>query len=224
MATSPATELRRKGAGLCLIAAPALMLCADALRIGAGMTYTWLVLLKLSFAFFVAAILALVHLLRPHADRTGLAGGALGVVGCLAGASIVTTAMITWSLETAALGEPAARAVEAAMQKGGVAPFVLLYPLPGLAFPAGLLVLGFGLLRARVTTPLVALLLALGAVLFPIGRIGSLDAAVLASGLSLTVAMGIIGRQVLKWSAAEWNSVPARGSRPAGLEDGALAG
>ena len=222
MKSSPATNLRRIIAGLCLMIAPALMLAADALRIGADMIYPWLVIFKLSFAFFVAAILAITHLLSRRADRIGLVGGALGIVGCLAGSGIVTASMIGWSIEAAALGESVDRAIEAAMVNGGAINFLFLYPLPGLAFPVGLLVLSFGLVRAKSMPLPVVSLLALGAILFPIGRIGAIQTAVLASGVSLSVAMGLIGWRVLKWSAAEWERVPPEGAQAARLEGEAL--
>jgi hypothetical protein len=102
--------------------------------------------------------------------------------------------------------------------------YVLLYPLPGLAFPVGLLVLSFGLFRVRVVSPLVAALLALGAILFPIGRIGGIAAAVIASDVALSVAMGLIGWRVLRWTAAEWERVPTSSAETVTMEGEPLAG
>jgi hypothetical protein len=199
--STAADERRRKIGGACLLAAPLLLLAGDLMRAGAGLRYESLIVMKLSFAFFVAAVLALVHLLRDGADRTGLAGGALAIVGCLAGSGIVTAAMIRLSLETASLGEPTLRAVEDAMQQSGVPTFVYLFPLSGLAFSAGLLVLSVGLLRSGVVPAPSAVLLAVGALLFPSGRIPGIEPAVLASSVALAASMGWIGWRILKRAA-----------------------
>jgi hypothetical protein len=59
MKAQPAIGLRRKGAAVCLLAAPLLMLAGDALRLWAGAQHTGLVLFKLSFALFVGAAASL---------------------------------------------------------------------------------------------------------------------------------------------------------------------
>lgn len=197
MKAETATEIRRRGAAVCLFAAPVLMLAGDALRYWAGMEWAWLVMFKLAFALFVGAALGLVSLTRGRADGAGLLGGALVVVGCLAGSGIVTANAVLGPVEAAGLDEAATRAVEAAMTKGGVGGYVLLYPLPGLAFPVGFLVLAYALLRSRVVSPAAALLVALGAVLFPVGRIGGVEAAVMGSGLAFTLGMSLAALRLL---------------------------
>lgn len=199
MTTRPTDELKRKGAAFCLLAAPLLMLAGDALRIWAGAQHTWLVALKLAFALFVGAALALAQL---SGGRAGLVGGALAVVGCLAGAGIVTANALLGSVEAAGLDEQATRAVEAAFARDGVGGYILLYPLPGLAFPAGFLVLAYALRRARAATTAAALLAA-GALLFPVGRIGGSDWAVIASGLGMTLGLGRVALGVLRAGAAD---------------------
>src|SRR5829696_2883613 len=153
MKTETADDLRRRGAAACLLAAPALMLAGDALRYWAGLEWAWLVTFKLSFALFVGAALGLVSLTRGRADGAGLAGGALAVVGCLAGSGIVTANAVLGPVEAAGLDEAATRAVGAAMMKSGVGGYMFLYPLPGLAFPAGFLVLAYALWRSRAASP-----------------------------------------------------------------------
>lgn len=224
MKAQPATELRRKIAAACLLAAPLTMLAGDALRFGAGAMHAWLVLLKLSFALFAGAALALVHLASRRADRAGLVGGGLTIVGCLAGAGIITASAIDMSIESAALGEAATSALEAAFRADGVGGLVIFYPLPGLAFPAGLLVLSYALFRARVVSPLTMATLALGAVLFPVGRIGGFAAAVIASGLALSVALSLVGLKVINWTADEWEQLPAAREEAATLQSPTPAG
>jgi hypothetical protein len=213
MRAQPATELRRRGAAVCLLAAPLLLLAGDALRIWAGAERAWLVMVKLSFALFVGAALAVVHLASARADRAGLVGGALAVVGCLAGSGIVTANAIYRSVNGAGLSEPAMRAVEDAFRRDDVWSYLFLYPLPGLAFPAGFLVLAFALRRARVGSLLAAGALALGALLFPVGRIGGFEWAVLCSGVGMSVGLALVALRVLGMSAGEWQKPDREGGR-----------
>lgn len=207
--STAADERRRKIGGACLVAAPLILLAGDVMRAGAGLRYESIVMMKLSFALFAGAVIALVHMLRERADRTGLAGGALALVGCLSATGIVTAHMIGLSLESASLGEPVERAIQGAMEAGGVPAFLFLFPLPGLAFPAGLLVLSFGLLRAKAAPAPAALLLAAGALLFPVGRIGAIEPAVLASSVALAASMAWMGWRVLRREAPAWEQTRA---------------
>jgi hypothetical protein len=90
--------------------------------------------------------------------------------------------------------------------------FLFLFPLPGLAFPAGLLVLSFGLLRAKAAPGAAAWLLALGAVLFPVGRIPGIEPAILASSVALSASMGWIGWRILKREAPAWEHAAPAGA------------
>jgi hypothetical protein len=204
MKAQPAIELRRKGAAVCLLAAPLLMLAGDVLRYWTGAHRAWLVMVKFSFALFVGAALAVVHLTRNRADRTGLAGGALAVVGCLAGSGIVTANAIYGSINGAGLEETAMRAIEAALRADGIYSYLFLYPLPGLAFPVGFLVLSYALVRAQVVAAAAVGALALGALLFPVGRIGGFEWAVMGSGFGMSVGLTLVALRVLGMSAGEW--------------------
>ena len=203
MREETAAEIRRRGAAVCLFAAPVLMLAGDALHYWTGAQRAWLVMLKLAFALFVGAALGVVALTRGRADGAGLLGGALAVVGCLAGSGIVTAGAIFQSFNAAGLVEATRRTVGAALMSGDVRAYLFLYPLPGLAFPAGFLVLAYALLRARAASPAAALLVALGAILFPIGRIGGIEAAVMGSGIALTLGMSLVALRLLGFGAGE---------------------
>jgi hypothetical protein len=75
--------------------------------------------------------------------------------------------------------------------------------LPGLAFPAGFLVLAYALRRSRAASTTAALLVALGALLFPVGRIGHVEAAVFGSGLALTLGMSLAALRLFDPGARE---------------------
>jgi hypothetical protein len=204
MNTSPAANLRRKAAGVSLIAAPLLLLASSVYRLGFGRIFEWYATMKLSFFFFAVAALGLVHLLRGRADGSGLVGGALTLAGCLSGASLTTAVFILLTVQGAGLDPSALASIESALGRFGGYQAIVLCPLPGPFFPVGLLILAVALWRKRVVAAWAALLLALGAVLFPAGRaVGSLWA-IWACDVLLTISMGYIGWRVLTMTAAEW--------------------
>jgi hypothetical protein len=67
----------------------------------------------------------------------------------------------------------------------------------GLFFPTGLILLSIRLYKARLVKPFVPLLLASGAILFPVGRIAGLGAAVVGSDVLLISAFGLVGWHLL---------------------------
>ena len=208
MNTLPAADLRRKIAGVCLIAAPVLLLGSTVLRFGFGRFFTWYLTMKLSFFFFAVGVLGLMHLLRGRADGSAHVGGGLALAGCLSGASIVTAAYILTKVAKLVPKEEA----------GSLFLTVANSPLPGFFFPVGLLVLAVALWRKKVVPAWAALLFAVGAVLFPVGRAAGLIWAVWACDVLLTVSLGAIGLMVLRWTVEEWSGSPAPGVAVAATE------
>jgi len=208
-----AADRRRGILGVCLVAAPLALLAADLESIVFGNAFARFALGKLAFALFVPAALALVHVLSRRADRTGLVGGSLALLGAVGGATIFTLAAVEDALDAAALDATSAAAIAEAMNAGAIRDIAIFYPIPGIAFPIGHLVLAIGLLRVRVVSPVVPVVHAIGALLFPLGRIASIDAAILGSDIAMAVALGALGVRVLAWSADEWRSLPERSER-----------
>lgn len=201
----PACGLRRKAAGVSLVAGPALLLASTVLLSAFGLFEAWYQAMKLSFFFFAVGVLGLVHLLRGRADGSGHAGGLLALAGCLSGASIVTAAYLRGHLRGAVPDE----------RLDGLYLTVVNSPLPGLFFPAGLLVLAVALLRKKVVPAWAGLLFALGALLFPAGRIPGYVPAMYACDVLLAVSLGYVGLRVLGMTAGEWEGGPAAGAGPA---------
>lgn len=208
MQPNPGSGLRRRAAGVSLIAAPALLLTSSVARFAFGQFEAWYQTMKLSFFFFVLGVLGLAHLLRGRADGSAHAGGAIALAGCLSGASIVTAAYLVGHLESAA---PQERLQSLSLT-------IVNTPLPGLFFPAGLLVLAVALLRKKVVPAWAGLLFALGAVLFPVGRIPGLVPAVFACDVLLTVSLGYVGARVLGMTTEEWDRLPDERAEPAAVE------
>ena len=194
MNNSPSANLRRRAAGVSLLAAPLLLLASSVLRFVLGLAFEWYLTMKLSFFFFAVAALGLVHLLRGRADGSSLVGGAMALAGCLSGASIVTMAYV---MEAVQPGVPAE-------QLQSLYVTLVNSPLPGLFFPIGLLILAVALFRKEVVPLWAGLLFTLGAVFFPVGRISGFVWAVYACDVLLMISLGYIGWRVLGMSAAEW--------------------
>jgi len=213
MKSSPATNLRRQIAGVSLILAPVLMLVADALWFGAGMTMTGLVMWKVVFLIYLLAILGMVHLLRRNADRLGLAAGLLAFTGLMTGPSLVTLRQVNQATLDAGLSANIVEQVSNAIANNFPIMATSAY-FTGPAFPLGLILFGVGLYRVRVMPKWAAALLILSGILYPIGRIGGILPVIFVCDVVAVIAMGLIGWRILSWTAEEWEQVPVFSKEP----------
>ncbi len=222
MKSSPATNFRRQIAGVSLIVAPVSMLVADALWFGAGMTMTGLVMWKVVFLIYLFAVLGLAHLLRPHADRLGLAAGFLAFAGLMTGPSLVTLRQVHQATLDAGLGENTVEQISNVIVNNFPIMATSAY-FTGPAFPLGLILFGIGLYRVRVVPKWAAALLILSGILYPIGRIGGILPVIFACDLVAVIAMGLIGWRILSWTAEEWEQVPVFSKDPIKAEENLAA-
>lgn len=187
-----ATERRRRLAGACLVFAPLLMLVSDAILVVFGMEagfWPWSIGLWLSFYLFIGAAWAIAHLLKRGPDRLGVTGAAFTVAGAVMGATMMGMFRTLAQMEKRGIEEATIQAVHG--------PLIPTTQAPGLFFPVGLLILAAGLWRSDVLPrPLVGAF-ALGAILFPVGRILIGPVGSLISDVLLLAAMGELGRRVL---------------------------
>lgn len=142
----------------------------------------------------VGSVLAITQILRGTADRRGLVGGALAIMGWTAGARILALIQLDRVLQGGVEGVPA-NALSRILEKAPIV-FASLFP-PGLMFPIGMIILGVTLSAARPFHRGIGALLAIGGLLFPVGRIGDQWWAWLGSDLSLAAAFALIGWQLL---------------------------
>ncbi len=205
MDISGANNRRRLIAGFCLIAAPTLLLAADVMQVIGGFDFEWTIVMWISFVLFVPAILGAVHLLRNRADYLGLLGGAFCVIGALAGAGMMTIFRLNAVLTAGGAGD-LAPVIESAFKARPALPMSIF--MPGALFPLGFIVLAVGLYRARVSSVWLALLLAFGGVLFPIGHAVGVTAALLGGDVVLLIALGWLGWQVLT-RVVNWEQPPS---------------
>jgi hypothetical protein len=141
-----------------------------------------------------AAILGLSQLLRTSADSVGLLGAASTLVGWAASTRISTVIQLDTVLRAGVEGVPPS-AIESAF-KSAPAVWVSIFPV-GLFFPLGLIMLGLALFWWRPVNRWFGLLLALGGVLFPLGRAVGIEFAIIACDIVLAASFTAIGWQIL---------------------------
>jgi hypothetical protein len=188
----------RRPAALALVFAPLLLTAGDTVGVLTKHgTIHWTLLLWLSFVVFVPAIFALAHLVRTRAPRTGLVLGGVALFGAMMGASMQVFFRAGIALQQAS--DAAATAVIQPVAERAWAPpslFFMTTVAPGLFFPLGMLSLGIALALGRQVPRGAALLLCLGAVLFPVGHAVGIPVALIGGDLVLVAALAWIAAEV----------------------------
>jgi hypothetical protein len=152
-----------------------------------------------AFIAYAIALVGLVPALEQSAPRLAATGLVLALIGCVGGGAYGMD-----SIYAAVAG--------ATIESSAATPFALR--IPGLAFPLSIVLLGILLARTRVAAAPSTVLVVVGGVLFPIGRIADVAAVAVASDLALLVGFGWIAAQV----ATRWSDpVPTRDPRPRGV-------
>jgi hypothetical protein len=155
----------------------------------------------LHMLLMIGSVYALTRLLRHKADRLALAGAALALMGWSIGLRILALRQVSAVLENGVEGVPP----DAIGRVFGasVPVFISLVPI-GLMFPIGLILLGVALVVAHPLHRGLGVMLAVGGVLFPMGRAIGIPWAFVGCDLLLGATFGIIGWQVLTRPAL-WN-------------------
>jgi hypothetical protein len=172
------------------------MLMADSIGLGFGDAAFWPVsiLLFVSFVFFFPAIVGMSAVASAGSDRLGLTGAGLALVGLLTGATILGVSRALFVVG----GSDAMEVLSPEQQATLVATFQT-----GILFPIGLLILTVALRRAGALSPSAAALMALGAILFPVGRIIVGFPASVASDVCLALALVPLGVSLYAGTAAD---------------------
>ncbi|HYI12111.1 MAG TPA: hypothetical protein VEK57_23865 [Thermoanaerobaculia bacterium] len=176
--TNPFTQLMARGARAASVTAIAL----------AGFVT------PIQMALMIGSVFGIVQLLRKRADRAGLIGGTLALMGWTAGTRINVVNQLDALLQTGVSGLPG-NALEKMFE---AAPIVWVSIVPvGLMFPIGLITLGVTLFVAHPVSRWIGALLAVGGVLFPVGRAVGIEWAWSACDLVLGATFALIGWQIL---------------------------
>jgi hypothetical protein len=147
----------------------------------------------LHVALMVGSLLGITQLLRRRADRAGLLGATLVLLGWVISSRIMVIGQLDALLANGVPGVPR-DSLQKIFQHAPLV-FVSIFPI-GLLFPIGLIVLGLTIAAARPIHRGVGVLLAIGGVLFPIGRIGGYEWAVVSSDLVLAATFAFTGWQI----------------------------
>ena len=221
------STLRRRVSGVALIIAPLVGLAASqiwpdnppnpAARLAgiaeeSGRHRAANLLTVLAIVLFLAAILAMLHLLRERKPRFAHVGGALALVGIVGWSG--TTGITTIESEMANAPDRAAMVAlaERIQSSVGAGVFLAMFLL-GLFI--GLIVLAVGLWRARVA-PFWMPLLVVAAIVLDVAA-STEQIAVAFVWILLTLALGWLGMTVLRMSDDDWErsqTPTAAGNRP----------
>ena len=176
--------------GICSILAPLTLFAGDLLLIIGELKFEWTIALWLAFVLFVPAIFGLAYLAFNSGSRLALFGGGCAFFGAMAGASMQILFRVYAVLDQAG----ATQAVEILRDTEKL---IATTQKIGIFFPIGLIMLSISIYRSRIFSRVISLLLALGAILFPVGRIAGLAVALIGSDFMLIAAFGFIGWQIL---------------------------
>ena len=216
-------RFRRLGSGLCMIAAPLTLLVGAllhpdsgdsasahlaAIATDPGRNYASHTAILVGLALFLGVILGLVHLLRDRAPVAANVGGALAILGLFGATSIVAVDGIAFSQ----MGQPEANAAEMAalldriMESAGARAIAVI---GALSFLLGMLVLAYGLWRARAVRSWVPPALAVAAIAFFLGQVTD-NRVIFAFAFAVyLVTLGPLGWATLSQSDDEWARQPA---------------
>ena len=227
---SDSHHFRKTIAGMCMIGAPLLFLVGmvvhpgrksdvgDQLAVIAGNMDAWFATHMFALgamALAVPAVLGLMHMLREREVAYGHVGGALALIGLLAGTGVVAIdGFVGWQAGAATGSDAGAMTAlfERVTETTGV---VLPFYAMSLAFAAGMIVLAAGLYRAHAVQSWTAVLLAVGATGAALGGFIASDVLAIAGSAVLLVGFFQTGRMVLAETDEKWEHTPEyRGFRP----------
>jgi hypothetical protein len=170
----------------------------------------------LALIVFAAAVLGLAFLVRRHRPTLGLVGGALGIVGLLAGASVFAIDGYTWGV----LGEVGTRqgvdqeTLELTLHEVQNSGWSLVYYLPVLLWIVGVATLAIGAARYAGVPRLAGGVLALGAVMVGIESGVISNAYFIVASAVWLVGGVLMASAIARMSDAEFAGVP--GAEPLG--------
>lgn len=169
-----------------LLAAPVLLLAADALQL-VGRPVVWTFAMWLSFLAFFPVVFTLAQRLWRRAAGAALWASIAAVVGLMAGSGMMTIFRLAAVVREGVAGVPV-DAVSLALRSNAAVNASIFFP--GVLFPVGMVVFGAALYVVRATERWVAASIALGGILFPIGHAAGVGIAALAGDVLWLAALG----------------------------------
>lgn len=184
-----------KLAAVCGFLGPIVLLTSD-LFLGPG-SFEWTVGLWTAFMLMIPAVVGFTYLLVAYGSKVALVGGSLAYFGLLAGASM----QILFRVYSVLQEQGSTVTIE---QLRSTFKLVASTQMIGLTWPLGLILLSIACLTTRAVHIAVPILLVIGAIAFPLGRIAGSTVGVFLSGAAFVIAFGIVGIRL--WNISkEWD-------------------
>ena len=202
--TALADRMQEKVAGVCLIVGALLWAPATQFEYSGGLFWAGVFGLVI-YILFVPGLLGIARLLRQPSPRLSVVVGLLIAAGCVGGASFHTALLHEWAARTAGTPEAMMAAIME-VTEGRVFPVLVIFSIQ---FPISLLTLSVGLFRSRTAPTWVAVLLAIGAVVFPVGHIGTIQLVSHLAEVILLVPLVWLGLRLLRGVPQQVVAVPA---------------
>jgi uncharacterized membrane protein len=211
-------RFRKTVAGACMVLAPALGLVGFIVSPGydssaGGQIATvaahrdqWFIselLVLLSLVALVPAILGLMHMLREREVAYSHLGGALALLGTIAGVGATAISFVVWQMSAT---PQMADLLHRVQHTTGT---VVLFYAAVFCLTAGLVVLCAGLMRARAVHRMSAGLVAAGAIAAAAGFAASETWPLTVGYALLLLGLGSIGQQVLNETVEDWEHTPS---------------
>ena len=178
-------------AGVCSVLAPLPLLAADIMKMTGSLGFERTIIEWVSFVLFIPAIFALSYLPAAQGSRLAFVGGAIAYLGAIAGSNIQVLFRV-WVI----LNESGSSQIVSELLRANRRLTIPTLSI-GIFFPLGLFILAVALYERRVVNPLIALLLAGGAILFPIAHIPGMRFGRVIGDVLLIAAFGAIGSNFL---------------------------
>lgn len=226
-----ARRFRRLVAGVCLIAAPAVLLTGALVhpqteRDGAGHLaaaaentdryYAAHAILLVGIVLFLQALLGLMHLVRPRATAFGHVGAGLAMIGLFGATAIVAMdgVAVTQMAQPEADAAEMAALLDRIKESAGLRAVAVV---GGLSWAIGMLLLAYGLWKARRAGALVSVLIGASAITLFIAQATDKQVIFAVAFALYLIALGPLGWRVLTQSDEEWadealGAVPVRTS------------
>ncbi len=147
-----------------------------------------------NMVLMIASVLGIVQILRTRADWIGLLGAASTLIGWTAASRIGVIIQLDALSQSGTSGIPPNLADF--LSKSAPPVWASIVPI-GIFFPLGLITLGIALVWAHPVNRFFGVLLAIGGVLFPVGRAMNNAWAITACDIILGAAFALIGWQIL---------------------------
>ena len=160
---------------------------------GTAASFEWTIGLWIAFMLMIPAVIGLTYILAANGSRLGVVGGLIAHIGLVAGASMQVLFRVYAVLEE----QGATSTIE---QLKSTFKLIAATQMIGLHWPVGLVLLSIACLTTRAVHIAVPILLVIGAIAFPIGRIAGSTLGVLVSGAVFVAAFSIIGMKL--WTMA----------------------